>query len=269
MTSRDVDNELQHRFKTKKIGHLGTLDPFATGLLVIGVNKGTKFLPYLDDSQKSYIASLELGKSTSTGDPEGEFAPELPIPELDDKAIASALASFLGKGEQLPPMTSAVKVNGQPLYKAAHEGKEIERTPRAVEIFSLHLISYQKPVIIFTATVSRGTYLRVLGQDISKKLGTQGYLTSLKRTSIGPFLLEGAKKLKDVTLSDIVDPTFYLTGMKHVEVDETDVPKIQNGEKMTLAQDYGEKVLLVRHEVALAVYYRLQGVFYAAERGLF
>ena len=120
LTSRDVDDALEKKFGTKKVGHLGTLDPFATGLLVIGLNRGTKFLPYLDDAKKSYIATLKLGFASSTGDPEGELVQAASLPELDKTKISAKLFSFVGKSEQLPPMTSAIKVHGQRHRNGSH-----------------------------------------------------------------------------------------------------------------------------------------------------
>jgi tRNA pseudouridine55 synthase len=269
MTSRDVDNALQKKFATPKVGHLGTLDPFATGLLVVGVNRGTKFLPYLDDAKKSYIASLQLGISTSTGDPEGEKGPAKAVPELTEAGIAEILHSMVGPGEQIPPMTSAIKVNGEELYKAAHRGEVKERVPRKIEIFSLHLIEYKEGVVVFTCTVSRGTYIRVLGEDIAGRLGTSGYLLSLRRLSVGAFDLAHAHKLADLTEKDLIDPTVCVTTMKHVEADSEWVADIKNGKALTLNADEGEKVLLCLHGEALAVYKKVTDRYYVAERGLF
>jgi tRNA pseudouridine55 synthase len=269
LTSRDVDDALEKKFGTKKVGHLGTLDPFATGLLVIGLSRGTKFLPYFDDAKKSYIATLKLGFTSSTGDPEGEINPAGILPELDNKTISAQLISFIGKSEQLPPMTSAIKVHGEALYKAAHRGEEVERKKRAIEIFSLNLISYHEGLLVFTCTVSRGTYIRVLGEDIAKALATSGYLTSLRRLSIGNFALEQAKTLSAITEADVIDPTIFIRSMKHVEIDSADLDKVKNGAPMTLEQDYGEKVLLCLHGEAIAVYARTREVYYHAERGLF
>jgi len=269
MTSRDVDNALQKAFSTKKVGHLGTLDPFATGLLVVGINNGTKFLPYLDDSKKSYIATLKLGETTSSLDPETPITDKKEVPALDEKAVAAVLKSFLGVSEQLPPMTSAIKVDGVPLYKAAHEGKEVERKTRQIEVFSLNLVKIENNIITFSTTVSRGTYIRVLGADIAKKLGTVGYLTSLRRLSIGPFLVANAKKLSAVTSADFLDSTLAITTMKHVEIDDTKFKEIKNGVPVDLDEDYGPFVLLTLHGEALAVYKQAHANSYLAERGLF
>jgi tRNA pseudouridine(55) synthase len=163
-SSRDLDNLLEKKFQTKKVGHLGTLDPFATGLMVVAVNKGTKFLPYLDDSRKSYIATLHLGASSSTLDPEGVISAGEAIPPLDKTKIAETMALFLGKSSQIPPMTSAVKIGGEELYKKAHRGEEVERKPREIEVFSFNLVEYKEPDLVFSVSVSRGTYIRVLGR---------------------------------------------------------------------------------------------------------
>ncbi len=269
MTSREVDNALQKKFATSKVGHLGTLDPFATGLLVVGINKGTKFLPYIDDSKKSYIASLQLGVGTSTGDPEGEKGLPKPIPELTEAGIAKILQTLVGPSEQIPPMTSAIKVGGEELYKAAHRGEVKERVARKIEIFSLNFVEYKAGILVFTCTVSRGTYIRVLGEDIATKLGTVGYLISLRRLSVGIFDLAHAHKLVDLTEKDFLDPTVCVTTMKHVEADTEWVNDIKNGKAITLSADYGEKVLLCLHGEALAVYKKVTGKYYAAERGLF
>jgi tRNA pseudouridine55 synthase len=269
LTSRDVDNALQKRFATRKVGHLGTLDPFATGLLIVGINNGTKFLPYLDDSRKSYLATLKLGETTSSLDPDTPVTETKEMPSLTEKAVADVLRSFIGKSEQLPPMTSAIKVDGEPLYKAAHEGREVERKTRSIEVYSLNLVELKKDAIVFTCSVSRGTYIRVLGADIARKLGTIGYLTSLRRVSIGGLLVAKAKKLADVSEDDFLDCTLAMTAMKHIEIDSADETRIKNGAPMTLAEDYGERVLLTLHGEALAVYKRANGIYYIAERGLF
>jgi tRNA pseudouridine55 synthase len=268
-TSRDVDNILEKRLQADKIGHLGTLDPFATGLLVLGINKGTKFLPYIDDGRKSYIACLRLGEKTSTLDTESPVIETKEVPAIDETILEKTFVSLLGKQEQLPPMTSAVKVDGIPLYKSAHLGKEVERKKRNVEVFSLNVVSFSGKDLVFTCTVSRGTYIRVLGETIAERLGTLGHLVSLRRLSIGMFLVEKAKKVCELTETDILDPTVFVTTMKHVEIDEQDLPKVKNGQTMMLEEDYGEKVLLVLHGDAVAVYAHNQGRFYVCERGLY
>jgi len=210
-----------------------------------------------------------LGEKTSSGDTETPVCENKEIPPLEAKEVSAVLQSFLGEGKQIPPMASAIKVEGVPLYKKAHEGVEIPREPRTVCIFSINLVSLAKDNLVFTCTVSRGTYIRVLGEDIAKKLSTLGHLVSLRRLSIGPFLVDQAKKIGALSESDVVDPTVFITVMKHVEIDEGWLDKVKNGQALTLEQDYGEKALLVLHGEALAVYRRVNTVFYVSERGLF
>jgi tRNA pseudouridine55 synthase len=269
MTSRDVDNAIQEKFGTKKAGHLGTLDPFATGLLIVAINKGTKYLPFLDDEKKSYLARLELGVATDTGDPAGKALESKEVPPLTDEFITATLASFVGRSLQTPPMYSAIKEGGEPLYEKARQGKNAERKPRNVEIYDIHLIRHENNVIDFTATVSRGTYIRVLGEDIAKKLSTVGHLSSLRRLSIGPFLLDKAKKLADLGVGDLLDPTVMVTTMKHVEIDEAQALDVKNGKPLTFPEAFGELILVALHGEGLAVYRQIQGGFYRPERGLF
>lgn len=268
MTSREVDNAIMKKFSSRHVGHLGTLDPFASGLLVLGLNKGTKYLPYLDDSKKSYIATLLLGEATSSGDTEGEKTEEKPVPPLSKESLAEILKGFIGKGEQLPPMTSAIKIGGEELYKKAHRGEVVERKPRNICIYSLNLVSFDKRSLIFSCTVSQGTYIRVLGEDIAKKIGTVGHLITLRRLSIGPFLVNLAKKIDAISETDVIDPTIFITNMKHVEIDDELLKKVQNGAPIPLEEDYGEKILVVIHGSPLAIYHKGPGNLYMCEKGL-
>jgi tRNA pseudouridine55 synthase len=270
VSSRHVDNVIQKRFGTKKVGHLGTLDPFATGLLILAVGKATKFLSYIDDSKKSYLASLTLGVNSSTGDPEGNLTPSKdPVPEFSDQAIADVLKTFLGKSTQIPPMTSAIKVGGTALYELAHEGESIPREPRPIEVFDISLLHHEGNHFDFICTVSKGTYIRVLGEDIAKKLGTVGYLTALRRLSIGPWQLRHAHKLESLDEHSFIDPTIMVTGMKHLELDDEQAQKAKNGVALALDPALGEKVLVTLHTVAIAVYCKGIDGLYHSERGLF
>lgn len=269
-TSRNIDNFIGHKFFTKKVGHLGTLDPFATGLLVIGINKGTKFLQYLDDSKKTYVAELKLGEKTSTGDPEGETVERKDVPSINNKDIEEVFVSLLGEGEQIPPMTSAIKIDGLPLYKKAHKGEEVERKPRKVYIYSLKLISFEENIIKFETEVSRGTYIRVLGEDIANKLGNIGHLVSLRRTKLGNFDVENATKLDDLTEKNIIDPSTYLPFKRYEINDEEDLADAYNGRMIYIGEDLGDKVLITCQNKAIAIYSKVQDTLtYKAERGLF
>ena len=270
MTSRNVDNAIGHLFHTKRVGHLGTLDPFATGLLVIGVNKGTKFLTYLDDSKKTYIAKLQLGKKTSTGDVDGEIIEEKDVPSFSQKQIEEIFSTFLGEGEQIPPMTSAIKIDGVPLYKKAHKGIEVERIPRKVFIYSLKFISFEKNVLTFETEVSRGTYIRVLGEDIAKKLGNIGYLEELERTSLGNFSLKDAIKLDSLNENSLLDPSPYLPFPTYQIQDEEEYKEVLNGVMLYVGEDLGENIVVKKGEVALAIYKKVEDTLvYKPERGLF
>lgn len=271
LTSRNVDNAIGHFYGTKKVGHLGTLDPFATGLLVIGINKGTKFLPYLDDSRKTYVAKLKLGLKTSTGDLDGEIIQEKDVGNIDLETIKKVLTSFIGEGEQIPPMHSAIKINGEPLYKKAHKGIEIERKPRKINVFDLQMISFENDILTFEADVSRGTYIRVLGEDIAEKLGTIGHLISLERTKLGSFKIEEAVSLDSLDENSILDPSKYLTSFKTFELeDEEDVKAVFDGVMVYVGEDLGERIVMLKDGKALAIYKRVQDTLtYKPERGLF
>lgn len=267
LTSRTIDNKIQRLFETRKVGHLGTLDPFATGLLVIGVNKGTKCLTYIDDSRKTYVATLVLGKKTSTGDLTGEITEEKEVKTLDLKTIDDVLASFLGKGEQIPPMTSAIKVNGQALYKIAHKGGEVERKPRPIEIFSIKVIEYKDNILVFETEVSRGTYIRVLGEDIALKLGTVGYLSALRRTKVDNISIEDAVKIGDLTIDNLHNAVNMIS-IPHYDINDVEYQLVMNGRKLWLKSNE-EKLLLVHNNECVAVYSKFEDKHYQPERGLF
>lgn len=267
LTSRALDNAVQKLFHTKKVGHLGTLDPFATGLLIVAVNQGTKSLAYLPDEEKTYQATLFLGKKTSTGDPDGDEIETKEVPSLTIEKIEEALSSFLGASTQLPPMTSAIKKDGIALYELAHRGETVERERRNIFIHDIRLLSYEGNILSFEATVSKGTYIRVLGEDIAEKLGTVGYLTSLRRVKVGDIRVEEAKPLDQIEESSLLDPSFAIA-LPHVEVDEAKEKDIRNGKAMSLDREE-EKILFTRGGKALAVYKKKEKGLYLAERGLF
>ena len=176
-TSHDVVNVIRKKLNTKKVGHTGTLDPNATGVLPILIGKGTKISKYLMEHDKTYIATLKLGEKTDTGDSEGQVIEEKSIPkDLRKEDINDVLQSFLGKQKQLPPMYSAIKINGKKLYEYAREGKEVKIEPRNIEIYKIELLEYQNNKIKFEVECSKGTYIRTLCEDISQKLGTVGYM---------------------------------------------------------------------------------------------
>ena len=189
-TSFDVVKKVKNITKHKKVGHGGTLDPFASGVLVLGTEKDTKKLSSITHSDKSYIAELQLGKLTNTLDTEGDIIEEGIVPDLNEKKIVKVLDSFLGAQKQRPPMFSAKKYKGVRLYKLARKKIEVQRDEVDITINDISLVSLISNKIIFNVDCSKGTYIRVLGSDIAKSLGTIGYLTNLKRTRVGEFSIE-------------------------------------------------------------------------------
>ena len=268
MTSRKVDNLIAKKFLNKKVGHLGTLDPFATGLLLVAVGKATKFLPYLDSSFKTYIAKLVLGKKTDTGDLTGNFIEEKEIQSLDKALIERVFAGFLGMSYQLPPMTSAIKIDGVPLYKLAHKGKIKEREKRQIEIKELSCLEFGENYIVFKAQVSSGTYIRTLGEDIAEKLGSVGYLESLRRVEIGSIPVSRAKKLDELAEGDFLSPSPFVN-LEKIPLSDKQIADVKNGRKILLPQAIGDEVALMDKEEAIAVYTREEGSLYASKRGLF
>jgi tRNA pseudouridine(55) synthase len=200
-TSFDVVKKVRGIIKEKKVGHAGTLDPFAEGVLVLGTGPDTKKLTDITTASKIYRAELTLGKATDTQDRDGKIIAEAPVPELTRETIDAVLASFVGTQEQIPPMYSAKKVNGQRLYKLARKNKTVERDPVTITIDQISLLDYTEPVITFEVTCSKGTYVRALGADIAAKLGTVGHLTALVRTSVGSYHIANATTIEELSKS--------------------------------------------------------------------
>ena len=200
-TSFDVVKKVRGIIKEKKVGHAGTLDPFAEGVLVLGTGPDTKKLTNIATAKKTYRANLNLGKATDTLDLDGKISAEAVVPELTKETIASVLASFIGTKEQIPPMYSAKHVNGQRLYKLARKNKTIERDPVMISIDQINLLDYTEPVITFEVTCSKGTYVRVLGTDIAEKLGTVGHLTALTRIRVGKYNIADATTIEELSNS--------------------------------------------------------------------
>ncbi len=234
VTSRYISNAISKAFNTKKVGHLGTLDPFATGLLIIGVNEGTKVFPFLEDDEKTYVATFKLGYLTSTLDPEGEVLEDSEIPSFTLQEISETLKTFVGEITQIPPMTSAIKVDGKRLYKYARENREVAIPPRQVFVHKLRLLDYIHPFLKVEATVSKGTYIRTLGADIAKALNTVATTVELERTKHGDFSVKDAKPLSEVSAEDIISPSVALSMFPIVEADEKTLMAVRNGQLVEL-----------------------------------
>lgn len=200
-TSFDVVKKIRGIINEKKVGHAGTLDPFATGVLILGTGPDTKKLSDIAVSNKTYIAVLKLGIETDTHDCDGNIISKDKIPALSQKLVEDVLLTFKGLSKQTPPMYSAKKVNGVRLYKLARQNKTIHRDPVEINIPQIKLIKFKSSIITFQVECSKGTYVRVLGVDIAKKLGTIGHLTSLRRTSVGSYIIDDSKLIEEINES--------------------------------------------------------------------
>ena len=196
-TSFDIVKKVRSVTKEKKVGHAGTLDPFAEGVLIIGTGKETKILSNVSSEKKSYQAIIQLGSETNTLDNEGMVTNNLEIPTFNKHEIVSVLNKFKGEYVHKPPMYSAKKVNGVPLYKLARKNIEIDRNNIKSFIYDINLNDYSNDLINFSVTCSKGTYIRVLGSDIAKKMNTVGHLIKLVRTSIGSHEVSSALTIED------------------------------------------------------------------------
>jgi tRNA pseudouridine55 synthase len=192
ITSLGVVKEVKRQLGVRKAGHIGTLDPFATGVLPIAINEGTKLIPFLSEEPKDYEAILKLGEETATDDLTGEIMSEAPWKGITPEKIHDVFQTFLGKIQQLPPMFSAVKVNGKPLYRLARKGIEIERKWREVQIFNIQIDGMNLPQVSFSVSCSKGTYIRTIARDIGRKVGCGAHLLRLRRVRSGPFAIEKA-----------------------------------------------------------------------------
>lgn len=191
-TSHDCVASVKKRLKARKVGHLGTLDPLATGMLVLVVNGATRFARFLDGGKKDYLVSMRLGSTTDTYDSEGAVLATGDTSSISDGAVISAFSGFSGRIKQVPPMYSAIKKDGVPLYRLARKGEVIEREARDVEIFSLEILRVSVPDVEFRVVCSKGTYVRSICNDAGAILGCGGHLTGLRRMGSGPFRMDGA-----------------------------------------------------------------------------
>ena len=203
ITSHDVVTHVRRRLKIKRVGHAGTLDPLATGVLVALVGRATKLFDQFVAFDKAYHATLRLGTKTTTADIEGEVLSQKPFAHVSREDFEAVLKKFIGHIEQLPPMVSAVKYKGQRLYKLAREGKQVERIPRKIKIDSLCMLDFQSPEIKFSVECSKGTYVRQLAEDIGEDLGCGACISQIRQTKVGPFTIEGAVKLEDLNESHL------------------------------------------------------------------
>ena len=197
-TSHTIVSKIRKKFNIKKVGHTGTLDPLATGVLPILLGSGTKLSKYLINHDKEYIATIKLGVKTDTADIEGNIIEEAEIPILSEEQIKNVLKNFEGVQYQKPPMYSAIKVNGKKLYEYARNGQTIDVQARKIEIYNIELLKYEGEFIEIKVACSKGTYIRSLCEDIAKKLDTIGTMATLQRTKVGEFTLEEAIEMEEL-----------------------------------------------------------------------
>jgi tRNA pseudouridine55 synthase len=234
ITSAGVVREVKHRLRVAKIGHLGTLDPFATGLLPLALGEGTKVVSFLSQAQKSYVGVIALGRSTNTLDATGEVVARAAVPPLADGVLEDVARRLRGAIEQVPPMFSALKRGGIPLYELARKGVDVDREPRLVRVESLSLAVASAEEISISVRCSKGTYVRVLACDVAIALGTVGYLASLRRTAFGSFEVSAAIPLEKVMPGaelPILSPRVALAGLRELEVDEQLAARIRKGQQ--------------------------------------
>ncbi len=197
-TSHDVVDAIRRKFGIKKVGHCGTLDPNATGLLIIVLGRGTKLSEKLMSDDKVYEGTMKFGEATDSYDADGELTTSLPVMPMTLEELNAAAASFIGDQMQVPPMVSAIKKNGVPLYKLARKGIEVEREPRLVHIYNFRFTDYSEPVGTFKLACTKGTYVRSVAHDLGNKLGCGAHLATLRRSVSGKFDVADAKPLDEI-----------------------------------------------------------------------
>lgn len=257
-TSHDVVAKVKKILGVKKVGHTGTLDPNATGVLPLLLNDGTKLSKYLIEHDKEYDVTLKLGIKTDTADGEGNIIEkeEIQIEKYTKENIVEVLKSFIGKSNQIPPMYSAIKVNGKKLYEYARSGQTVEIEPRQIEIYSIELlnINQKENEIKFKVECSKGTYIRSLCEDIAKKLNTIGYMKELNRTKVGRFKIENSitmdelEKIKQENnekelQKNIISMEELLKNLPKVTLEEKELEKFLNGVKVNINKVEKEETL--------------------------
>ena len=229
-TSNNVVQKVKKALKAKKVGHLGTLDPIAEGLLILAVNKATKFSSYFLESDKSYEVKVELGKSTDTDDSSGKIIFESNV-ELSEKIIRESLFSFIGESEQIPPFFSALKYQGKPLYKYAREGQFINKPARKILIKEINDYKYSNKVCSFTVYCTKGTYIRSLARDLGERLKCGAHMIALKRIRQHNFKLSDAVNILEISKEKIIPIEAAFNNFKKIIINSEDAKKFINGVK--------------------------------------
>lgn len=246
--TKSIQTQLFKTYKQKiKCGHTGTLDPFATGLMVIGLNEALKYLHYLSLEPKVYLATLKLGQKTDTLDHEGNMIDEKKIPsDLSLEKIKEVSKNFLGLQEQLPPMYSAKKIQGQRLYKLARKGIEVERKSSQIRVDSFDILDFSEDSIMFRVSVSTGTYVRVLAADFAERLSTVGHLSSLRREKVGYFDLSQSSSDGNFKMISIKDA---LSHYPTLDLSNSDLDVLRKGQILNRDQSFEDGLyVLTNHQ---------------------
>lgn len=280
MTSHDVVDEVRKRFDTRKVGHAGTLDPDATGILILGLGRATRLLDVVQAYPKRYRAQARFGVTTSTQDASGEVLQRRPTDSIDADQIAGALTAFQGDIEQIPPMVSAVKVGGERLYEKARRGEEVERAPRPVTVYSFDLLEFtpgEEPEARFDVLCSAGTYVRTLVHDVGEALGSGAHLTSLRRTEAAGFSEADAIPLSEVGPGHVLPLLQAVRWLPAVQVDEGGAELVGHGRPLEMARLRGPEeapqealedgmLFSIVHDGSLLALYKTQGDALVPER---
>ena len=245
-TSHDVV-AIVKRLSKAKVGHTGTLDPIATGVLPLLIGNATKISKYLINHDKTYIAELKLGIKTDTADSEGKIVEERKVPEFTEEQVKSVLNSIIGKQKQVPPMYSAIKVNGRKLYEYARKGKKVEINPRIIEIYNAKLIEFDKSnnIVKFELKCSKGTYVRTVCEEIAEKLGTVGFMKELRRIQVGEFNIENAvtidelRKNEELLFKNLISIEEIFKNKEKITLNDKQLGLFLNGVMLTEEKDDG------------------------------
>lgn len=248
MTSHDVIAFLRRALNTKKVGHGGTLDPDAAGVLPVFTGTATRLLEFAVEGKKQYLVEVTLGKQTDTGDDSGNVVKEMPVPAFNEETLQKVLQGFLGKQKQLPPMYSAIKINGQKLYQLARKGVEVERELRDIEVYKLELLHFTESTLTLAVDCSKGTYIRVLGEDIATALGTCGTMSFLLRTQVGSYTLNASHTLQEIATDPtacVAQPVTAVAHLPKLVLTDNQAARITNGVRTTVAgTEEGQYALL-------------------------
>ncbi len=257
-TSHDVVDQVRRKLGTRKVGHAGTLDPDATGVLVLGVGRGTKLLQFVTGTDKRYVGEVVMGTTTDSLDSTGEVTATFDMSATLDQVVEAA-AGFVGDIEQIPPMVSAIKIDGKRLHELAREGKEVDRPPRPVTIHDLQIEATDDPAVFrMSVHCSSGTYIRTLAADLGAALGGGAHLRGLRRTAVGRFDETQAASVDDAELRPLVE---MLAHMPTLEVDEAVAAQVRNGRSLGPSGGSGELAIVDQAGELLAVYESRDGQF--------